>query len=145
MHHPTLLSSILYGTATHEQFRKRLEKPDAPPLTCREKLQMLIAKDEAIRRLNNAIRDPRQLHADEILLAILTLAFSQYDDATIQERVSSYGCPVFRCLQGTGTYCYVSLDRVSVYGHLKALLDILALRGGLGAVKMEGLAQVLSL
>lgn len=130
----------MYGTATHEQGRKRLERPDALALTKKERLQIMIVEDEAIRRLNTIISDSSQALTDEVVLAIMTIAFSRYENTTIPTNWQPHPSPLRR-LQWLDVYCSLDLDRVHVLG----LLQVISLKGGLHKIKIEGLAETLSL
>ncbi|KAJ9195494.1 hypothetical protein DTO164E3_6807 [Paecilomyces variotii] len=139
VNHPALFSSIMYGTATHEKGRKRLERPNSPALEKKERLQIMIVEDEAIRRLNAIISDPSQALTDEIILAIMTVAFSRYENTTIPPTWRAHLSPLRR-LQWLDVYCSLDLDQV----HILGLLQVIHLKGGLHKIKMEGLAETLS-
>ncbi|GAD92698.1 conserved hypothetical protein [Paecilomyces variotii No. 5] len=139
VNHPALFSAIMYGTATHEQGRRRLERPNSLALEKQERLQIMIVEDEAIRRLNSIISDPSRALNDEIILAIMTVAFSRYENTTIPPSWRAHLSP-FRRLQWLDVYCSLDLDQV----HILGLLQVVHLKGGLHQIKMEGLAETLS-
>ncbi|KAL1854701.1 hypothetical protein Plec18170_004792 [Paecilomyces lecythidis] len=139
VNNPALFSAIMYGTATHEQGRGRVERPNSLALEKKERLQIMIVEDEAIRRLNSIISDPSQALNDEIILAIMTVAFSRYENTTIPPSWRAHLSP-FRRLQWLDVYCSLDLDQV----HILGLLQVVHLKGGLHEIKMEGLAETLS-
>jgi hypothetical protein len=139
LNHPAQFSSRIYAAAIHEQARRLSEQPQAPLQTRRAKVEIMIAEYEATQRIREAIEDASQALTDEVLMAVYATAFSKYDASAMPSVQRSHRHPL-RNLQWLEIYGGLSCHKA----HLTGLFQILTLKGGLEAIKMEGRAEQLS-
>jgi hypothetical protein len=97
--------------------------------------QALLHKIIAIQKLKEIMIDRSEALRDEVLLAIMLLASHEIKHVT-KEKKKPFNSPLqqFQWLD-----LYGNLNHVPE--HMKAITDILTLRGGLGNVKLPGLVE----
>ncbi|KLJ10721.1 hypothetical protein EMPG_13915 [Blastomyces silverae] len=140
MSHPALFTAFLYGAAGHLQTRKRLESVSITPQTREEKLEQIVCETETIKQLNKMMLDPQQTCTDEVILAVLCMAFNKIDYSKwISDTDPAPKAPL-RNLQWLDVYGGLSLNDQ----HVKGLFALLHTRGGLDQLKLPGLAETLS-
>jgi hypothetical protein len=139
MANPALFTAFLYGAAGHMQTRKRLESAQLVPQTREEKLEQIICETETIKQLNKMMQDPSQVCSDEVILAVLCMAFNRIDYSGWTVADPSPKAPL-RNLQWLDVYGGLSLND----HHVKGLLALIETKGGLSKMKLPGLAETLS-
>ncbi|KAF3481635.1 uncharacterized protein GIQ15_04394 [Arthroderma uncinatum] len=139
MANPALFTAFLYGAAGHMQTRRRLDSVQVVPQTREEKLEQIVCETETIKQLNKMMKDPSQAFSDEVVLAVLCMAFNRIDYSGWTVSDPSPKAPL-RNLQWLDVYGGLSLND----HHVKGLMAIIETRGGLKALKMPGLAETLS-
>jgi hypothetical protein len=137
---PALLSSMLYGAANHEFTLRQLEGAGEKQLQRQDRLQMMIAEHEAIRRINTALQDPSQQLSDELILAIFFMGFSRCDETVFATRGQPHRSPL-RNLQWAEIYSLLDYDST----HIAGLCQIISLKGGIGPIRIPALRMLLSL
>ncbi|EEP79918.1 predicted protein [Uncinocarpus reesii 1704] len=139
MKNPPLFTAFLYGAAGHMQTRKRLEGAHFSPQTKEEKLEQIVCETETIKQLNQMMQKPSQACSDEVILAVLCMAFNRIDYSgwTVSD---PWPKAPLRNLQWLDVYGGLSLND----HHIKGLLALIEMRGGLSQMKMPGLAETLS-
>lgn len=140
MNHPALFDAFMYGAATHMQTRKRLGSAQIELQSQQEKLELIITEAETIRHLNRLLQDPVQACSDELILAVLCMAFNRVDDSAWSAADPPLRPPL-RNLQWLNVYGTLSGNHV----HVEGLLELIELRGGQERMKMPGLAETVSL
>lgn len=130
----------MYGAASHMQMRLRIENSVYLPQTREEKLERIVCEAEAIKHLNKMVTDPKLAVCDETLMAVLCMAFNRVDYTRWQDNDIEFQVPL-RSLQWLDVYGSLSLNDQ----HVKGLMALVNLRGGLQRIKMSGLAETLSL
>lgn len=137
---PALLSAFLYGTLSHEFVLERMQS-GTPSRERRQKmLQIMVAENESIRRINQALQDPAAQKTDELLMAVFLMGYSRYDEAVFSPGRDPHKSP-FNEVQWANIYSYLDYDEVHVMG----LIRLLEIRGGIDAVRLNGLAEMMSL
>ncbi|KAM5484365.1 hypothetical protein McanCB56680_002440 [Microsporum canis] len=139
MANPALFTAFLYGAAGHMQTRRRLDSVQVAPQTRAEKLEQIVCETETIKQLNMMMKDPAQAFSDEVVLAVLCMAFNRIDYSGWTVSDPSPKAPL-RNLQWLDVYGGLSLND----HHIKGLMAIIETRGGLKSIKMPGLAETLS-
>ncbi|PGH15694.1 hypothetical protein AJ79_02288 [Helicocarpus griseus UAMH5409] len=140
MSNPALFTAFMYGAAGHLQTRKRLESAHVSPQTREEKLEQIICESETIKQLNKMMLDPQQLCTDEVILAVLCMAFNKIDYSSWNADAESAPKAPLRNLQWLDVYGGLSLNDQ----HVKGLFALIHTRGGLDKLTMPGLAETLS-
>ncbi|KMP09206.1 hypothetical protein DIZ76_016887 [Coccidioides immitis] len=136
---PPLFTAFLYGAAGHMQTRKRLEGGQFLPQTREEKLEQIVCETETIKELNRMMQDPSQACSDEVILAVLCMAFNRIDYSEWSVPDTWPRAPL-RNLQWLDVYGGLSLND----HHVKGLLALIEMRGGVSQMKLPGLAVTLS-
>ncbi|KAI2280769.1 hypothetical protein LOZ02_004934 [Ophidiomyces ophidiicola] len=139
MSSPALFTAFLYGAAGHMQTRKRLESAHVAPQTRDEKLEQIVCETETIKQLNKMMHHPSQACSDEVILAVLCMAFNRIDYSGWNVADPWPKAPL-RNLQWLDVYGGLSLND----HHIKGLLALIETKGGLDQLKMPGLAEILS-
>ncbi|EFR01660.1 hypothetical protein MGYG_04662 [Nannizzia gypsea CBS 118893] len=139
MANPALFTAFLYGAAGHMQTRRRLDSVQVSPQTRAEKLEQIVCETETIKQLNMMMKDPAKAFSDEVVLAVLCMAFNRIDYSGWTVSDPSPKAPL-RNLQWLDVYGGLSLND----HHVKGLMAIIETRGGLKSIKMPGLAETLS-
>ncbi|OKL55807.1 hypothetical protein UA08_08836 [Talaromyces atroroseus] len=137
---PALLSAFLYGTLSHEFVLERMQS-GTPSRERRQKLlQIMVAENESIRRINQALQDPASQKTDELLMAVFFMGYSRYDEAIFSPGRDPHKSPL-NDIQWANIYSYLDYDEVHVMG----LIRLLEIRGGIDAIRLNGLAEMMSL
>ncbi|KAK2868066.1 hypothetical protein FQN49_003187, partial [Arthroderma sp. PD_2] len=139
MANPALFTAFLYGAAGHMQTRRRLDSVQVVPQTREEKLEQIVCESETVKQLNKMMKDPSQAFSDEVVLAVLCMAFNRIDYSGWTVSDPSPKAPL-RNLQWLDVYGGLSLNDQ----HVKGLMAIIETRGGLKSLKLPGLAETLS-
>ncbi|OJD18745.1 hypothetical protein AJ78_01282 [Emergomyces pasteurianus Ep9510] len=140
MSHPALFTAFLYGAAGHLQTRKRLESAHVAPQTREEKLEQIVCETETVKQLNKMMLDPQHTCTDEVILAVLCMAFNRIDYSKWTSDLDPAPKAPLRNLQWLDVYGGLSLNDQ----HIKGLFALLHTRGGLDQLKLPGLAETLS-
>lgn len=140
MSHPALFTAFLYGAAGHLQTRKRLGSAHVTPQTREEKLEQIVCETETIKQLNKMMLDPQQICTDEVILAVLCMAFNKIDYSKWTADIDPAPKAPLRNLQWLDVYGGLSLNDQ----HVKGLFALLHTRGGVDQLKLPGLAETLS-
>ncbi|KGY15701.1 hypothetical protein PABG_11356 [Paracoccidioides brasiliensis Pb03] len=137
---PALFTAFLYGAAGHLQTRKRLESSQVAPQTREEKLEQIISETETIKQLNKMMFDPQQLCTDEIILAVLCMAFNKINYSVWTTNTDTSPRVPLCNLQWLHVYGGLSLNDQ----HVKGLFSLLQVKGGLHKITLPGLAETIS-
>ncbi|KAL1958746.1 hypothetical protein VTO42DRAFT_3865 [Malbranchea cinnamomea] len=139
MSNKALYTAFLYGAAGHMQTRKRLECSRVAPQTRQEKMEQIICESLTIKQLNALMKDPSQSTSDEIILAVLCMAFNRIDYSGWNTTDPTPKAPL-RNLQWLDVYGGLSLNDQ----HIKGLLALIESKGGIHKMELPGLAVTLS-
>jgi len=128
---PLLFHALVYSGSNHLDFMRWSNIfPNAP--------KPLSHKLVVIRKLNEALSDPSLASSDEVILAILILA-SQEVFMSKEITRNPFNSPLR------------TLGWLNVYGnfkfvpqHVKAVGEIVTMRGGLENLKLNGLAEIIA-
>ncbi len=133
MAHPALFYGFMYGASAHIQATQGFPDGGDSP-------DVLISRAEAITQLNKDIRDPKRASLDETILAVLCMAANGVTPPKRKTAIVPTQSGL-RTLQSLDTYATLSTVPV----HAKGLAALVDLRGGLENLKLDGLAETLSL
>jgi hypothetical protein len=103
-------------------------------------MEQIICESETVKRLNKMMRDPAQSCTDEVILAVLCMAFNRTDYSAWSVKNNPSSKAPLRNLQWLDVYGGLSLNDQ----HVKGLLALIETRGGIEAMKLPGLAETLS-
>jgi len=128
--YPFLFHALVFAGSIHLDFMRYSTIYPNPPVVLSHKLIV-------IQQLNNILSDPKEASRDEVILAILILATHEAR-AESEARVKPFKSPL------------MSAQWLNMYGniqyvpeHMMAVLRLIAMRGGLGNLKLHGLAEII--
>ena len=127
---PLLFDSMIYSSMFH---RSVLYSSKA----CPNLQQALPYKLRIIQRLKEVISQGSEGSRDEVIFAIMALAWNESVHA-IPEKKRPFNTPL-RTVRWINVYGNVD----AVPTHVKAVLDLIALRGGIENLKLRGLAEMI--
>jgi hypothetical protein len=137
---PALFDAFMYGAATHMQTRRRLGNVRIEPQTNQEKRELIVSEAETIKHLNRVMRDPCHAITDETILAVLCMGFNRVDGSA-WPRADPPLKPPLRNLQWLNVYGTLSGNEI----HVRGMIKLIEMKGGLESLKMPGLAETVSL
>jgi hypothetical protein len=105
--------------------------------SCPNSPQALPYKLRVIQRLKKLVSNTNEAVRDEFIWGIMALAFNESINVTTEKR-RPFNTPL-REARWINVYGNVE----AVPEHMKAVLDIIALRGGINNLKLRGLAEIL--
>lgn len=127
---PLLFHALVFAGSIHLDFLRSNEIHPNAPVALSHKLAV-------IQQLNKALSDPTERLRDEIILAILILSSHEVMDLS-GTKVSPFVSPL-KSMQWLNVYGNIR----NVHEHLKAVMDLVTLRGGVESLGLYGLAEVL--
>lgn len=96
---------------------------------------------ETIKLINEAVQDPARAASDAVLLSVLCMAHNTSNDSSQQRaNVTPFTAPLQR-LQWLDVYGSLPPNLV----HVKGLIQMVMLRGGVEKIELPGLASIISL
>lgn len=137
---PALFSAYVYANAAHDYALQRLHGRVSEAQRWHDWFQMRIAENEAIREINKALGAPDKTLCEELIMAVFLMGFSHYDEEAFANPGPRHKS-VLRNLQWGNVYSFLDTDAV----HLEGLCRMIALRGGVDTLELNGLPQMLSL
>lgn len=140
MKHPALLSAYLYGNLTHELAFRWMRGELTPESKRQLMMQIMVAELEAINRISEALADPQQRFSEELTLAIFLMGYSYVNERQLPSDRSQHMSPL-RDLQWASVYSVLEYNTT----HVNGLMQLISLRGGIDAIKMPGLPEMMSL
>lgn len=140
MRNPALLSAYVYGNLTHELAFRWMRGELTPEYKRQLMMQIMVAELEAINRISEALADPQQRFSEELTLAIFLMGYSYVSERQLPSDRSQHMSPL-RDLQWASVYSVLEYNTT----HVNGLMQLISLRGGLDAIKMPGLVEMLSL
>ena len=103
--------------------------------------QMALCEVDAITRISRAIKNPTEAVTDEMILCVLCMATNRLENPSNEEITDSPFNATLRSLQWLDVYGRLSPHPV----HQSGLRQLVFLRGGLGKLRLPGLATVIAL
>jgi hypothetical protein len=131
LEHPLLFHAIVFAGSIHLDFLRSSQIYPNKPLSLSHKLVV-------IQQVNQCLSDPDVASHDEVILAILILASHEAMNMSASKQ-NPFNSPL-RNAQWLNIYSTITY----VPEHMKAVLDLVTLRGGLENIKMFGLAEVIA-
>lgn len=132
--HPIVMHAMLFGAQAHMDVLR------GPRLRVDSSIR-LFHKLQTMRLLNEELRNPEKIPLDDIILAILTLSANEVETTNaIEKEPSPFNSPL---ASSQWLDVYGSMSHLAA--HTTAMRSLVARRGGLENIELEGLAEVLSL
>ena len=100
-----------------------------------------IGEMESIKLINQAVRDPSRAVSDAVLLSIICMAHHRAPDEISTQFQRTPFNPPFPRLQWLDAYGCLAPNMI----HIRGLVELIKLRGGLRNIELDGLATTISL
>jgi len=133
---PTVMNILLFTASVH------LETLRGPGSHSRKeiRLEQLYHKGEAIRGVNDALRDPNYHLSDDLIQNIIFLAMNETREEEEPPDPSPFVAPPLQNVEWLGVYG----SRNYVMSHVNAAQEMIKRRGGTRSLKTIGLAWLIS-
>lgn len=106
-----------------------------------DKLLRMCERD-SIRLINEAVRDPAKMDRDALLLSIICMAHHRAPDNSITSQLQNTPFePPLQRLQWLDAYGCLKPNEM----HIRGLVELIRMRGGLKNIRLPGLAATISL
>jgi hypothetical protein len=127
---PLLFHALVFAALIHRDFMRWSRIYPDSPLALSHKLI-------AIQKLKEVISSGEEVSRDEVILAILILACQ--DIVNVTRKKELFNSPLQK---GSWLNVYGNIQQIPA--HLKAVMTLVALRGGLENLELKGLAQIIT-
>lgn len=127
-----MFHALVFASSIHLDFLRSSQIYPNKPVSLSHKLVVM-------REINKSLSDPDVALRDEVILAILILASHEVANVAVVKE-SPFISPL-RSAQWLNVYSTI----MYVPEHVKAVLELVALRGGLENIRMNGLAEVIQM
>lgn len=127
---PLLFHALVFAGSIHLDFMRSSSINPNSPVALSHKLAV-------IQKLNNVLSNPKEVQRDEVILAILILA-SHEARSDSENRMQPFDSPL-KSAQWLNVYGNIEY----VPQHMKAVMKLIALRGGIENLELHGLAETI--
>ncbi|KAJ5457482.1 hypothetical protein N7475_008870 [Penicillium sp. IBT 31633x] len=137
---PALFTAFMFGALCHLRVQWQNNWVPGSTFGQREQRALQLCEMESIKLINQAVRDPERAVSDAVLLSVICMAHHQAEEELVQQHQSTPFNPPFPRLQWIDVYGCLPPNMI----HIKGLLQLVKLRGGLTEISTEGLAATIS-
>ncbi|KAJ5484607.1 hypothetical protein N7453_012075 [Penicillium expansum] len=137
---PALFTAFMFGSLCHLRVQWQNNWVPGTVFGPRERRALQLCEMESIKLINQAIRDPDRVVSDAVLLSVICMAHHQAEEKSVQQHRRTPFNPPFPRLQWIDVYGCLPPNMV----HIKGLLQLIKMRGGLANIHTEGLAATIS-
>ncbi|CAG7939824.1 unnamed protein product [Penicillium nalgiovense] len=137
---PALFTAFMFGALCHLRVQWQNNWVPGTVFGPRERRALLLCEMESIKLINQAVRDPNRAISDAVLLSVICMAHHQAEEKSAQQHRRTPFNPPFPRLQWIDVYGCLPPNMI----HIKGLLQLIKLRGGLANIPTEGLAATIS-
>jgi hypothetical protein len=138
---PALFTAFMFGALCHLRVQWQNNWVPGTVFGPRERRALQLCEMESIKLINQAVRDPDRAISDAVLLSVICMAHHQAEEKSAQQHRRTPFNPPFPRLQWIDVYGCLPPNMI----HIKGLLQLIKLRGGLANIPTEGLAATISL
>ncbi|KAJ5782061.1 hypothetical protein N7457_003835 [Penicillium paradoxum] len=135
-----LFTAFMFGSLCHLRVQCQNDWIPRTSFGRREQHALQLCEMESIKLINQAIRDPKRVVEDGVLLSVICMAHHQAEENSAQHHEKTPFNPPFPRLQWINVYGCLPPNMI----HIKGLLQLVKLRGGLTTISTEGLAATIS-
>ncbi|CAG7938057.1 unnamed protein product [Penicillium nalgiovense] len=140
MANPALFTAFMFGALCHLRVQWQNNWVPGTVFGPRERRALLLCEMESIKLINQDVRDPDRAISDAVLLSVICMAHHQAEEKSAQQHHRTPFNPPFPRLQWIDVYGCLPPNMI----HIKGLLQLIKLRGGLANIPTEGLAATIS-
>ncbi|CDM38170.1 transcriptional regulator family: Fungal Specific TF [Penicillium roqueforti] len=137
---PALFTAFMFGSLCHLRVQWQNNWVPGTVFGQRERRALQLCEMESIKLINQAVRDPDRAVSDAVLLSVICMAHHQAEEKLVQQHRRTPFNPPFLRLQWIDVYGCLPPNMI----HIKGLLQLVKLRGGLPNIPTEGLAATIS-
>ncbi|KAJ5355643.1 Protein of unknown function DUF3468 [Penicillium concentricum] len=137
---PALFTAFMFGSLCHLRVQWQNNWVPGTVFGQRERRALQLCEMESIKLINQAVRDPDRAVSDAVLLSVICMAHHQAEEKVSQRHRKTPFHPPFPRLQWIDVYGCLPPNMI----HIKGLLQLVKLRGGLAKIPTEGLAATIS-
>ncbi|KAJ5951667.1 uncharacterized protein N7479_010080 [Penicillium vulpinum] len=137
---PALFTAFMFGSLCHLRVQWQNNWVQGTVFGQRERRALQLCEMESIKLINQAVRDPNRAVSDAVLLSVICMAHHQAEEGSVQQHRRTPFDPPFPRLQWIDVYGCLPPNMI----HIKGLLQLIKLRGGLANIPTEGLAATIS-
>ncbi|OQE35236.1 hypothetical protein PENCOP_c014G00474 [Penicillium coprophilum] len=137
---PALFTAFMFGSLCHLRVQWQNNWVPGTVFGQREHRALQLCEMESIKLISQAVRDPDRAISDAVLLSVICMAHHQAEEKLVQRHRKTPFNPPFPRLQWIDVYGCLPPNMI----HIKGLLQLVKLRGGLANIPTEGLAATIS-
>ncbi|KAJ5209936.1 Protein of unknown function DUF3468 [Penicillium cf. griseofulvum] len=137
---PALFTAFMFGSLCHLRVQWQNNWVPGTVFGPKERRALQLCEMESIKLINQAVRDPDRAVSDAVLLSVICMAHHQAEEKLVQRHRRTPFNPPFPRLQWIDVYGCLPPNMI----HIKGLLQLVKLRGGLANIPTEGLAATIS-
>ncbi|KAJ5807640.1 hypothetical protein N7447_011096 [Penicillium robsamsonii] len=137
---PALFTAFMFGSLCHLRVQWQNNWVPGTVFGQRERRALQLCEMESIKLISQAVRDPDRAVSDAVLLSVICMAHHQAEEKLSQRHRKTPFRPPFPRLQWVDVYGCLPPNMI----HIKGLLQLVKLRGGLAKIPTEGLAATIS-
>ncbi|PYH43611.1 uncharacterized protein BP01DRAFT_95096 [Aspergillus saccharolyticus JOP 1030-1] len=136
---PTLFTAFVFGSLSHKRVQWLKGTIPAHAFLPSEQQMLQLCETETIRNVTREVSDPTRAMSDAIILSVICMAHNVANNEHIKGQKLPFTAPMQR-LQWLDIYSSLPPNLV----HIKGLIQMVNLRGGLENLTLPGLAPTLS-
>ncbi|CAG7944305.1 unnamed protein product [Penicillium olsonii] len=142
MANPELFTAFMFGSLCHLRVQWQNSWIPAATFGAKQQRALQLIEMESIKLINKAVRNPNPKKAvsDAVLLSVICMAHHQAEEGVVQQHRRTPFNPPFPRLQWIDVYGCLPPNMI----HIKGLVQLVKLRGGLACIPTEGLAATVS-
>ncbi|CAI7577945.1 unnamed protein product [Penicillium discolor] len=137
---PALFTAFMFGSLCHLRVQWQNNWVPGTVFGQKERRALQLCEMESIKLINEAVRDPDRAASDAVLLSVICMAHHQAEEKSAHHHRRTPFNPPFPRLQWIDVYGCLPPNMI----HIKGLLQMVKLRGGLAHIHTEGLAATIS-
>ncbi|CAG8253481.1 unnamed protein product [Penicillium salamii] len=137
-----LFTAFMFGSLCHLRVQWQNNWIPGTTFGAKQQRALQLIEMESIKLINKAVRNPNPKKAvsDAVLLSVICMAHHQAEEKLVQQHRRTPFNPPFPRLQWIDVYGCLPPNMI----HIKGLVQLVKLRGGLSCIPTEGLAATVS-
>lgn len=138
---PALFTAFMFASLCHQRVQWLNRWVPNTAFGPKQERILQLCEMESIKLINQAVRDPSRAVSDAVLLSVICMAHHQAQEGHAAQHKKTPFNPPLQRLQWVDVYGCLPPNMV----HIRGLLQLVKLRGGLKNIKLTGLPPTLSL
>ena len=138
---PALFTAFMFGSLCHQRVQWLNRWVPNGAWGPKHERVLQLCEMESIKLINQAVRDPSRAVSDAVLLSVICMAHHQPENEKRQRHRKTPFSPPLQRLQWIDVYGCLPPNLI----HIRGLVQLVQLRGGLENIKFTGLPPTISL